>query len=185
MLDCSCNPHKNNIRNHLRTLCDFLDSHSLTYKKVLILDDFNVEVDDQSIKTFCDSYSLTSLIKQPTCHKNPLHPKCIDLILTNEPQNFRTTCVANRNRSIRFPFKDINCNEKSFKKLKPRVINCRSYKHFSNEIFRKSLLQKLSQQALVNNDYGFKKFCNITHKTLDKYAPRMAKHEQRIFLKIL
>ena len=65
---------------------------------------------------------------------------------------------------------------KSFKKLKPRVINYRSYKHFSNDVFRESLLGKLSQQTFVSNDYGFEKFCNITLKALDKYAPRKAKH---------
>ena len=65
---------------------------------------------------------------------------------------------------------------KSFKKLKPRVINNRSYKNFSNEVFGESLLEKLSQQTFVNNDYGFEKFCNITLKTLHKYAPRKAKH---------
>ena len=64
---------------------------------------------------------------------------------------------------------------KSFKKLKPRVINYRSYKHFSNEIFRESFIRKLSQQTFVNNDYGFEMFCNITLKTLDKYTPRKAK----------
>ena len=65
---------------------------------------------------------------------------------------------------------------KSFKKWKPRVINYRSYKHFSNEIFRESLLEKLFQQTFVTNDYGFEKFCNITVTTLDMYAPRKAKH---------
>ena len=94
LLNCSYNPHKNTIGNHFKALSDFLGSHSSTYKKVLILGDINVEVDDQNIKTFCDSYSLTSLIKQSACYKN----------------------------------------------------------------------------------HGFEKFCNITLKTLDKYAPRKAKH---------
>ena len=31
----------------------------------------------------------------------------------------------------------------SFKKLKPRVINYMSYKHFSNKVFRGSLLEKI------------------------------------------
>ena len=87
LLNCSYNPHKNNIGNYLKALSDFLDSYSSTYEKVLILGDFNVEVDVQNMKTFCDSYSLTSLIKQPTCYKNPSHPKCIDLILTNVSRN--------------------------------------------------------------------------------------------------
>ena len=38
------------------------------------------------------------------------------------------------------------------------------------------MLGKLSQQTFVNNDYGFEKFCNITLKTLDTYAPRKTKH---------
>ena len=75
LLNCSYNPHKNNIGNHLKVLSDFLDSQTATYEKVLILGDFNVEADDQNMKTFCDSYSLTSLIKHPTCHKNPSNPK--------------------------------------------------------------------------------------------------------------
>ena len=40
-----------------------------------------------------------------------------------------------------------------------------------NEVFRESL----SQQTFVNNDYRFEKFCNVTLKTLDKYALRKAK----------
>ena len=84
--------------------------------------------------------------------------------------------MCNRKRAIRFPFDDINCHEKSFKEVKPRVINYRSHKSFSNEVFRESLLEKLSQQTFVNNEYGFVMFCNITFKTLNKYAPCKAKH---------
>ena len=62
LLNCSYNPHKNNIGNHLKVLSDFLDSHFSKYGKILILGYFNVETDDQNIKTFCDSYSLTTLI---------------------------------------------------------------------------------------------------------------------------
>ena len=44
--------HKNNIGNHLKALSDFLDSHPSTYEKILILSDFNVEADNQNMKTF-------------------------------------------------------------------------------------------------------------------------------------
>ena len=175
LLNCSYNPHKNNIGNHLKALSDFLDSHSSTYEKVLTLGDFSVGVDDQNMKTFCDSCSLTSLIKQTTCYKNPSHPKCIDLIITNVPRRFQTTCVIETGLSD-FHSITLTVMRKSFKKLKPRVINHRSYKHFSNDVFRESLLEKLFQQTFVNNDYGFEKFCNITLKTLDKCASRKAKH---------
>ena len=65
---------------------------------------------------------------------------------------------------------------KYFKKLKPIVINYRSYKQISSEVFRESLLEKLSQQTFVNNSCGLKRVSNITLKTLDKYAPRKTKH---------
>ena len=60
------------------------------------------------------------------------------------------------------------------KKLKPRVINYRSYKHFLNEVLWERLLENSCQQTFVNNYYGFEKFCNITLKILD--APCKAKH---------
>ena len=90
------------------------------------------------------------------------------------PRSFETTCVIETGLSS---FHLITLTVmRSFKKLKPRVINRRSYKHFPNEVFRESLLGKLSQQTFIKNDYGFEKFCNITLKALDKYAPRKAKH---------
>ena len=66
----------------------------------------------------------------------------------------------------------LTVTRKSFKKLKPRVINYRSYKDFLNGLFRESLLEKLSQQTFFNSEYG----SNTTLKTLDKYAPGKAKH---------
>ena len=44
------------------------------------------------------------------------------------------------------------------------------------KVFGKKLLEKLSQQTYVNNNYEFKKFCNITSKIMDKYVTRKAKH---------
>ena len=70
LINCSCNPHKTVIKNHLTTLSDFLDLHSSKYKKMLILGDFNVGIVESHMKSFCETYSLTNLIKQPTCYKN-------------------------------------------------------------------------------------------------------------------
>ena len=47
------------------------------------------------MRNFCNSYSLNSLIKQPTCFKNPENPSCTDLILTNKPRSFQSTCTKN------------------------------------------------------------------------------------------
>ena len=45
------------------------------------------------MQTFCAVYNFKSLIKQPTCYKNPVKPSCIDLMLTNIPRMFQSTCV--------------------------------------------------------------------------------------------
>ena len=91
------------------------------------------------------------------------------------PRSFQTACVIETGLSD-FHLMTLTVMRKSFKKLKPRVMDYRSYKHFSNDFFWDSLLEKLSQQTFVNNDYGFETFCNITLKTLDNYAQRKAKH---------
>ena len=96
------------IGNHLDALSTYLDLHSTTYEKILILGDFNVGIEEQHVKAFCHNYNLTNLIKQPTCYKNPNNPTCIDLILSNTPRSFQSTCV------IRFSFNDINCLEREF-----------------------------------------------------------------------
>ena len=124
LLNCSYNPHKNNVENYLKMLSYFLDSHSSTNEKVLILGDCNVEADDQNMKTFCDSFSLASLIKQPTCYKIPSHPKCINLILTNVPHSFQTISVIETGISD-FHLMTLTVTRKSFKMLKPRVVNYR------------------------------------------------------------
>ena len=60
---------------------------------------------------------------------------------------------------------------KTFKKQRTRIINYRSSKHFSQEEFRKSLIDNLSSQIYVNNDDGFNRFCKISIDTLNSFAP--------------
>ena len=69
--------------NHLDALSTYLDLHSTKYEKKMILGGFNVGIEEQHMKAFCDNYNLTSSTKQPTFYKNPNNPTCIDLILTH------------------------------------------------------------------------------------------------------
>ena len=65
LINCSYSPHKNMIRNHLRALSEKLDIYSSSYNNFIILGDFNIEMEEQQIKAFCDNYGLKSLIRQP------------------------------------------------------------------------------------------------------------------------
>ena len=62
---------------------------------------------------------------------------------------------------------------KIFKKLKPRTINDRSYKHFSNEAYRES--HELSREVFVNNDDGLQRLCDIIINIVNRHAPRKRK----------
>ena len=46
------------------------------------------------MNAFWESYSLNSLIKEPTFYKNPANPSCIDLILTSSPRSFQNSSVV-------------------------------------------------------------------------------------------
>ena len=74
-----------------------------------------------------------------------------------------------------FHLMPVTVMRKIFKKLKPRTINYRSYKHFSNEAYRESLLHELSKEVFVNNDDGLQRFCDININILNSHAPRNRK----------
>ena len=65
---------------------------------------------------------------------------------------------------------------KSFKKYQPSIISYRSHKKFSNPAFKETLIKKLSNENLVNNDNRFERFCDISLETLNKHAPCKKKH---------
>ena len=174
LINYSYNPYKNMLGNHLRALSEKLDIYSTSYDNFISLGDFNIEMEEQQIKDFCDNYSLKSLIRQPTCHKSPSNPTCIDLILTNALQKFQSTCVLVTGLSD-FHLMTVTVMSKVFKRLKPRTISYRSYKHFSNEAYRESLIHELSKEVFVNNDDVLQRFCDININILNRPALRNRK----------
>ena len=69
LINCSYNPHKNNIGSHLNVINKTLNTYYDKYENVL--GDFNAGIEETTMKSFCESYNLTNLIKQPTCFKKP------------------------------------------------------------------------------------------------------------------
>ena len=68
-LNCSYNPHRNSISRHLECLNRVIDKHIKTCDNFILIGDFNVGIDENSMKNFCDINCLKSLIKVPTCFK--------------------------------------------------------------------------------------------------------------------
>ena len=83
---------------------------------------------------------LTSLIKKPTCFKNPDKPICIDLILTNQPSCFQHSKVFETGLSD-FYLLTVTEFKMSFQKLQPKLINYWDYKNFDKEKFRSDIFK--------------------------------------------
>ena len=71
LLCCTYNPNKSLIENHLRQLQKQLEAFSERYEHFLIMRDFNADVSDPSMTPFCTLFKLKSIVKEPTCYKNP------------------------------------------------------------------------------------------------------------------
>ena len=145
LVNCSYNPHKNSIGNHLDRISESLHFLSSEYEKMIFLGDFNVTDDEYYMKSFCENYGLKNLIRQPTCYKNPSNPAWIDLILTNVPHSFQSTCVVDTGLSD-VHLMTLTVMRKSFNKYQPKGINYRPYKNFFNEKYRETLINNLSKK---------------------------------------
>ena len=114
------NPHKSLIGNHIDAISKTLVLHSSTCSKIILLGDFNTEIDEQQMQSFYDNYSLKSLIRQTTCCKNFEKKTCIDLILTNMPRSFQSKCVIETGLS-NFHLMTLTIIRKNFRKKKKKL----------------------------------------------------------------
>ena len=124
LLSCSYSPKKTSLPNHIAELSKSLDLFTIKYERLLFLGDFNAGMEDSSIKIMCSNFNLTSMINQPTCYKNPDKPTCVDLILTNCPGSFQSSCVIERGLSD-FHKIIVTVMKTSSRKIEPRVLNYR------------------------------------------------------------
>ena len=169
LLSCSYNPNKNTITDHLEILRRNLDLYSAHYENLIIIGDFNTDINQSCMKSFCESYTLPSLIKEPTCHKSPQNPSCTDLILTNSPYSFQNSCAIETGLSD-FHKMTVTVMKTTYEKLKPRITNYRD-KNFCSDTFRQKLLEKLATENINTNCSGLEKFLQICVNTLNNLAP--------------
>ena len=176
LINCSYNPHKNNIGSHLNVITKALDTYYGKYENIVFLGYFNAGIEETTMKSFCKSYNLTNLIKQPTCFKNPEKPSCIDLILANRPKSFQSTCVIETELSD-FHRMTVSLLKMHFRKLPPRSISYRDFSNYHNANFINSLTEVLfeveNMELFVKDPDCFYKVCT---EVLNQHAPRKKKY---------
>ena len=153
LLHCFYSRQKNNICNHLDVITKTLDTYYGEYENLVFLGYFNAGTEEIHMKSFCEFCNLTSPIKQPTCFENPKKPSCIDLIITNKPESFQSTCVI-ETRLSEFHRMTVSFLKMHFQKLPSRVISYRDFCNYDNANFINSLNEVLCKN---NNTESFLK----------------------------
>ena len=149
-----------------------LDTYDSKYDNIILLGDLNVESSDPVLYNFCNVYNLFSLVKEPTCFKNPCNPSCVDLFLTNRPRSFQNIVTIETGISD-FHKMVITVMKVFYKKQKPKIIQYRSYKNFDNQVFQRELNSELLK--IDSNNADLSEFTEIFLSILDKHAPKKQK----------
>ena len=129
------------------------DIHLHNYDHILLIGDFNLEINERPMHDFCNVYNLESLSNTPTCFKNPENPSCIDLLLTNSKKFFDETAVLESGLSD-FHKLVVSILKSYFKKEDSKVIYYRDYKYFDNEMLSNELENELKKigSLTLNHD---------------------------------
>ena len=175
LLCCSYNPHRRFISNHLIDIGKNLDLLSTNYDNILLLGDFNAEVENNFLKEFCDLYGIKSLIKIPTCYKIPANPTCIDLILTNSNQSFQNPCTIKTGLPDFYKMV-VTVLKIFFQKREAKVINYRDHRTLSNEEFRQQVVKNILQTTQNDDIVSYESFLSICQRALDSRAPKKQKY---------
>ena len=132
----------------------------LQYDNIIIVGDFNTEIGEKSMNTLCERYSLSSLIKEPTCYKTPTYPSWVDLTLTNSPCSFQVSSIVETDLS-NFHRMIVTVSKTTFQRLPPKIRNYRDYIDFDNGMFPACLseedLHKYIKQSCHNIEKVYKR----------------------------
>ena len=143
------------------------DRYSASHESLLILGDFNMEVNDNTPVPLVEAYkpSFISPCKGPTWFKSK-RGRCIDLMLTNRKHSFMgsqpfETGFSDHHHLIYTVLKS------TFVKLPPKIVKYRECKTFYEEEFLKDLKMNLRQH--VPTEYSALQA--VLTGALEKHAP--------------
>ena len=175
---CSYKPRQRFISNHLIDIGRNLDLLSTSYDNILLLDDFNAEVENNFLKEFCDLYGMKSLIRIPTCYKNSANPTCIDLMVTNSDgsnQSFQNSCTIETGLSD-FHEVIVTIFKIYFQKREAEVINYIGYRNLANQEFRQQVLNDILRATQNGDIICYESFLSICKRALDCRTPKNQKY---------
>ena len=166
------NPKKEHIAPFLSHVGKSLDYQIGKYENLILIGDFNSQMEENTTKEFCDTYNLINLTTEPTCFKNAQNPTLIDLILTNKPKRFHSSMCIETGISD-FHKMTVCVLNVQFTKLCPAKIKYRNYKKFNLNFFKAEL--KTNLEFSEKTEITYNKFKDTFMKSLKKHAPMKEK----------
>ena len=162
--------HKTYISDFLEEISKVLDLTAANYEHLFIMSDLNSEVKEKYLTEFSQLYNLKNLINMSTCFKNPSNPSCIDVMLTNHSRSFQNSLAIDNGLSD-FHRMTVTVMKAYSPKLRPKLVNSRDFKKFSNVAFRDELFTNLYHSAPNYDD-----FIKMVNRVLDRYAPQKKRY---------
>ena len=138
---------------------------------MLLIGDFNSEMEEENMTDFCEIYNLQNLIKYPTCFKSVQNPTSIAMILTNRCECFQNSCTIET--GISDHHKMIITVLKTFF-TKFCIVKYRCYTNFDADSFKSELNQPLHSSNKLNMKYD--DFKQIFMRVLNRHAPMKEKN---------
>ena len=167
------NPSKNLIDSQLTLLGKCLNHYCQLYDNIILLGDFNSEINEPAMNNFCEIFDLKNLVKENTCFKSQENPTCIDLILTNRCRSFQNTHAIETGLSD-FHKMTLTVFKTSFKKKLPKIVSYRDYKNFWNDHFIEELEDIISAYELSEIDLEI--FEDVFMNIFNKHVPIKLKY---------
>ena len=162
-------PPSQNCGYFLDSVSRALDIYLKFYDNFLLAGDFNCDETESNMGYFLSQYSLSNIVKQPTCFKNIQNPSCIDLFITNKNKSFQKTSTISTGLSD-FHKMVITVLKTKFGKQKPQLMHYRDYKNFNNDNFERDL----KHQSRICTSYEV--FEKVFLEVLELHAPQKQKY---------
>ena len=159
MLSCGCyHPTSQSDQYFFENTGKALDRYSKHYNKFMLACDFNSEESEPCLSQFLYEYNAKNIVKENTCFKNVLSPRCIDLFITNSPLRFQNTVAVSNGLS---DFHKM-VMKMSFKKHSPAEKRYTDYKYFDRSKFKNNLNEGIS---------NYESFETTFIEVLNRHAP--------------
>ena len=134
---------------------------------MLVLGDFDANISEPTLTSFCTLFKLKNLVKEPTCYKNPNNPSCIDLFLTVLIYFFETG-LSDFHKLV------VTLLRSKVESLPPKIISYRTYKQFNEGKFKDLFLSYLNE--LEMSDLSVDVFKMTFLNALNSFAPVKKKY---------